>query len=233
MIFRITVLLTAILISGQALTAGEVQLKTKTDTLAYALGMDIGKNLTHDDLGLDFNAIVAGLKAGLEGDSTILNSENLREYLMALQKYVVETRNSRTLEENKKFFEENGKKPGVITTPSGLQYKVLQEGTGIQPKSTDSVTIHYHGTLLNGQVFDSSVNSGKPITYPLNGFIEGWIEGIQLMKEGAKYIFYIPSDLAYGERGAGGSIPPNTPLIFEVELIKVYKTTPVINNEIK
>jgi FKBP-type peptidyl-prolyl cis-trans isomerase FkpA len=125
------------------------------------------------------------------------------------------------LQEGQRFLKENATKPGVNTTSSGLQYKVVKEGTGRSPKATDVVVVNYRGTLINGKEFDSSYKSGKPIEFPLNRVIPGWTEGVQLMKEGAKYEFYIPPNLAYGSRGAGGVIGPDETLIFEVELLKV------------
>lgn len=133
--------------------------------------------------------------------------------------------NATTPEENKAagiaFLAENAKKTGVVTTASGLQYEVLTEGSGASPSATDSVTVHYRGTTIDGTEFDSSYSRGAPATFPLNRVIAGWTEGVQLMKEGAKYRFYIPSDLAYGPRGAGQAIGPNSTLIFDIELIKV------------
>lgn len=125
------------------------------------------------------------------------------------------------LEKGQEFLKENAKKEGVKTTASGLQYKVLREGSGKQPKATDTVEVNYEGKLINGTVFDSSYKRGESISFPLNQVIPGWTEGVQLMKEGAKYQFYIPSTLAYGKRGAGGAIGPDETLIFDVELIKV------------
>jgi FKBP-type peptidyl-prolyl cis-trans isomerase len=125
------------------------------------------------------------------------------------------------LQDGQLFLKENGGKPGVKTTPSGLQYKVLREGSGKSPKATDVVVVNYRGTLINGKEFDSSYKSGKPIEFPLNRVIPGWTEGVQLMKEGAKYEFFIPPNLAYGSRGAGGVIGPDETLIFEVELLQV------------
>jgi FKBP-type peptidyl-prolyl cis-trans isomerase FkpA len=125
------------------------------------------------------------------------------------------------LEKGKAFLEENAKKEGVKSTSSGLQYKVLTPGEGRSPKATDTVLVHYHGTLINGTEFDSSYKRNEPIEFPLNRVISGWTEGVQLMQEGAKYEFYIPSNLAYGSRGAGGDIGPDETLIFEVELLKV------------
>ena len=124
-------------------------------------------------------------------------------------------------EEGKKFLEENVKKEGVHVTPSGLQYKVITEGFGTKPKATETVVVHYRGTTIDGKEFDSSYKRGEPISFPLNGVIAGWTEGLQLMKTGAKYELYIPYNLAYGERGAGGVIPPYATLIFEVELLEV------------
>jgi FKBP-type peptidyl-prolyl cis-trans isomerase len=121
----------------------------------------------------------------------------------------------------KVFLEANGKKEGVTTTASGLQYKVIKAGTGAQPKATDTVKVHYKGTFLDGKTFDSSYDRGEPISFPLNRVIAGWTEGVQLMPVGATYEFYIPSNLAYGERGAGGAIPPNATLIFVVELLGI------------
>src|SRR6476619_7361380 len=124
---------------------------------------------------------------------------------------------SQMADAGKAFLEENGKKEGVTTTASGLQYKVVKAGTGAKPKATDTVNVHYKGTFLDGKTFDSSYDRGQPISFPLNGVIAGWTEGVQLMPVGATYEFYIPSNLAYGERGAGGAIPPNATLIFVVE----------------
>lgn len=124
-------------------------------------------------------------------------------------------------EAGEQFLAENAKKEGVITTPSGLQYKVLTQGTGAKPKATDSVNVHYRGTFIDGREFDSSYKRNSPISFPLNGVIAGWTEGVQLMSVGSKYEFYIPYRLAYGERGAGGAIPPYAALIFEVELLAI------------
>ena len=124
-------------------------------------------------------------------------------------------------DEGSSFLIENAKKEGVITTSSGLQYEIISNGTGATPSESDKVTVHYHGTLLDGTVFDSSVDRGQPATFPVNGVIPGWVEALQLMNVGSKYKLYIPSDLAYGERGAGGAIGPNATLIFEVELLSI------------
>ena len=168
-----------------------------------------------------------GFQDALAGTETI-NAEQANKLFsqcMAEQNKVAAEQNkskyTATLEKGAKFLAENGKRPGVKTTASGLQYEVMKEGTGPMPKATDKVTTHYHGTLLNGQVFDSSVNRGQPIDFPVNGVIQGWQEALQMMKVGSKWKLFVPYQLAYGERGAGGDIGPHEALIFEVELIKI------------
>ena len=172
---------------------------------------------------LEFDSFVNGLKSVYgEGKSEMEPEEAhklINEYLQSLQEKMA----AAVKEEAKKFFDENRGKEGVKETASGLQYIVEKEGTGAQPSATDEVTVHYTGKLLDGTVFDSSVNRGEPATFPLNRVIPGWTEGVQLMKEGAKYRFFIPSDLAYGPQGIPNAIPPHAILIFEVELIKVIK----------
>ena len=159
---------------------------------------------------------------------TLLSDKEAQEVMMTFQKEQMAklNENARKLgEKNKKegetFLAENKKKPGVVTLPSGLQYKILKEGTGRNPKATDTVVTHYRGTLLDGKEFDSSYKRGEPATFPLNGVIRGWTEALQLMKPGAKWQLFIPPQLAYGERGAGQDIGPNATLIFEVELIAI------------
>jgi len=171
-----------------------------------------------------------GIKDALAGAEPRLTFEERREVMTALteelQKKHAEQAGTAGADNRKagdEFLQANAKKQGVKTTASGLQYKVIKEGKGASPKATDSVTVHYSGTLIDGTEFDSSYKRGEPATFPLNGVIRGWTEGLQLMKEGAKYEFYIPSELAYGERGAGGAIGPNATLVFTVELISVNK----------
>ena len=170
---------------------------------------------------LKYDEFINGVKVAFDGGSPEMTPEEaqkiITEYLEKLEKKHAEA----TIAEAKAFLDENKMKEGVQVTASGLQYKVLKEGEGAQPKAEDEVTVHYTGKLLNGTVFDSSVNRGEPATFPLNRVIPGWTEGVQLMKEGAKYEFFIPSDLAYGPQGIPNVIPPHSTLIFEVELIKV------------
>ena len=194
------------------------------DKLSYAWGLAMGQQLKGMGVAtLEFDSFVNGLKSVYgEGKSEMEPEEAhklINEYLQSLQEKMA----AAVKEEAKKFFDENRGKEGVKETASGLQYVVEKEGTGAQPSATDEVTVHYTGKLLDGTVFDSSVNRGEPATFPLNRVIPGWTEGVQLMKEGAKYRFFIPSDLAYGPQGIPNAIPPHATLIFEVELIKVIK----------
>lgn len=194
------------------------------DKLSYAWGMAMGRQLQGmglKDLNVeDFKNAVAEV---FEGKQPAMEPEEaqklIQDYLNDLQQKAEEAAKAA----GKQFLSENKKNEKVQETASGLQYVVEKEGTGAQPTAEDEVTVHYTGKLLDGTVFDSSVNRGEPATFPLNRVIPGWTEGVQLMKEGAKYTFFIPSDLAYGPQGVPGAIPPHSTLIFEVELIKVKK----------
>lgn len=172
---------------------------------------------------IDSESFKDAVKVAFDGGTPEMSPEEaqklINEYLEDLQQKATEAAQA----ESKAFLDENAKKEGVKVTASGLQYKVIKEGEGAQPTAEDEVTVHYTGKLLNGTVFDSSVSRGEPATFPLNRVIPGWTEGVQLMKEGAKYEFFIPSDLAYGPQGIPNAIPPHSTLIFEVELIKVIK----------
>lgn len=194
------------------------------DKLSYAWGLAMGQQLKGMGVkDLDVESFKDAVKAIYDGAEPAIGMEEaqklINDYLQDLQTKAEAAARA----EGAKFLEENGKKENVKTTASGLQYVVEKEGTGAQPTAQDEVTVHYTGKLLNGQVFDSSVNRGEPATFPLNRVIPGWTEGVQLMKEGAKYTFFIPSDLAYGPQGVHGAIPPHSTLIFDVELIKVNK----------
>lgn len=192
------------------------------DKTSYALGIGIGRQLAemgaNDIVTEDFAAAMKDVLTGAELKIDEAEAQAMvQEYLQKKNEERVKAAKA----EGEAFLTENGKKEGVITLPSGLQYQVLQEGNGKSPKATDQVKCHYEGTLINGKVFDSSYRRGEPATFPLNGVIAGWTEGLQLMKEGAKYRFFIPFNLAYGTRGAGQDIPPYAALIFDVELIEV------------
>lgn len=194
------------------------------DKLSYAWGLAMGQQLRGMGVkDLNVEDYAAAVKAVFEGTESAIPFEEaqtlINEYLQKLEEEMTKA----AREAGEKFLEENKKNEGVKVTASGLQYVVEKEGEGAQPTATDEVTVHYTGKLLNGQVFDSSVQRGEPATFPLNRVIPGWTEGVQLMKEGAKYTFFIPSDLAYGPQGIPNAIPPHSTLIFEVELIKVIK----------
>jgi FKBP-type peptidyl-prolyl cis-trans isomerase FklB len=203
-------------------------LKNNMDSISYSLGVLFAQNFKNGEVAdLDANALAQGFKDAAAGKETIKveQANNIfTAFMQEAQKKVQEANKSKfaaTVEEGKKFLAENGKRPTVKTTASGLQYEVMVQGTGVIPKSTDKVTTHYHGTLLNGKVFDSSVQRGQPIDFPVNGVIAGWTEALQLMPTGSKWKLFIPYNLAYGERGAGADIGPYATLIFEVELLKV------------
>lgn len=194
------------------------------DKLSYAWGLAMDQQLQGMGVNdIDTESFADAVKAVFDRSEPKMPVEEahklINEYLQKLQGELEE----RAKEEGKKFLEANRQKDGVKETASGLQYVVEKEGEGAQPGSQDEVTVHYTGKLLDGTVFDSSVNRGEPATFPLNRVIPGWTEGVQLMKEGAKYTFFIPSDLAYGAQGVPNAIPPHSTLIFEVELIKVVK----------
>ena len=199
------------------------------DKLSYALGLGIGRQLSQmgaADLNIDdFAQAVKDMIDGKEPQVATAEAQQIVEDFFRKQE---EKQRAEAAEkykgaksEGEKYLSENAKKEGVVTLPSGLQYKVLKEGNGKSPKATDKVVCHYEGMLIDGTMFDSSVQRGEPATFPLNGVIAGWTEGLQLMKEGAKYRFFIPYQLGYGERGAGASIPPFATLVFDVELIEV------------
>ena len=199
------------------------QLKDQKEKVSYAIGMNIGLNLSRQKVDINPDVLAAGIKDAIAG-KTQLTQDQVKEVMTQFEKDM-EQKQKAAGEKNKtdgaKFLEENKKKEGVKATASGLQYKVLKEGTGSQPKSTDMVTVNYRGTLIDGTEFDSSYKRGQPATFPLNGVIKGWTEGLQLMKQGSKYQFFVPSNLAYGERSVGPDIAANATLIFDVELLEV------------
>ena len=194
------------------------------EKLSYALGMVIAHNLKGMGVSALDNAAFAQAVSDVMGGATttMSDAEAQRTVSEFMQKQQAEAGKA-VREAGEKFLAENAEKPGVVVLPSGLQYTVITEGTGAKPKATDRVKCHYEGTLTNGQVFDSSYRRGEPAVFPLNGVIAGWTEGVQLMAAGAKYRFFIPYHLAYGERGAGQSIPPYAALVFDVELIEIVK----------
>lgn len=192
------------------------------DKISYALGLGIGQQLKSMNIANfsieDFTKSIADV---INGEATQMTAREAQEMLNEYFANKAAEDAKQAIAEGKVFLENNGKREGVVTTKSGLQYEVLTEGTGRNPKASDKVRCHYEGRLINGDVFDSSYKRNQPADFGLNQVIAGWTEGVQLMKEGAKYRFYIPYLLGYGEQGAGSSIPPYSTLIFDVELIKV------------
>ena len=201
-------------------------LKNQKDKVSYIIGMDIGNNLKKQLIDVDLNILAKGLRDALTGAKSLLTEKEIQETMTAFQKEMM-AKKEEVAKQNKKdgeaFLAENKKKEGVKTLPSGLQYKVIKTGTGKKPKSTDTVTVHYRGTLINGTEFDSSYKRGQTVSFPVSGVIPGWTEALQLMEEGAKWQLFIPSNLAYGEKGAGNVIGPNATLIFEIELVSIQE----------
>jgi len=209
-------------------TAGVTTLKTQKEKFSYALGMNLGTNLHKQSVDVDPNIVAQGLRAAMAGGKTLLTPAEAQAALVEVQKDIQAKLTEKAIvagEANKKegeaFLAANKSKPGVVALPSGLQYKIMSAGTGPKPSASDSVVCNYRGTLINGTEFDSSYKRGQPATFPVGGVIKGWTEALQLMPVGSKWQLFIPSTLAYGERGAGGEIGPNSTLIFEVELMSI------------
>jgi FKBP-type peptidyl-prolyl cis-trans isomerase FklB len=213
--------------------ADQVVLKDTNDKVSYCLGLNIGSNLKRQSIEVDTEKMAKGIKDALSGTKPMLSDQEIKEIMTAWQKEMqtkmeaqskeFAEKNKVAAEKNKKdgeaFLDANKKKEGVKTLPSGLQYKVITDGTGASPKATDEVAVNYRGTLIDGTEFDKS-EPGKPVSFPVNGVIRGWTEALQLMKPGSKWQLIIPSDLAYKETGSG-PIGPNATLIFDVELLTV------------
>ena len=217
---RVIVVVLAILFLGSEVNAQEkLALKNQKEKVSYIIGMDIGGNLKRQSVDVDPNILAKGIQDALAGTKPVLSQEEIQETMMAFQKELM----AKQKERGETFLAENKKKEGVKTLQSGLQYKVIKAGTGKKPKSSDTVTVQYRGTLIDGTEFDSSYRRGQPATFQVSGVVPGWTEALQLMEEGAKWQLFIPSKLAYGERGMGGLIGPNATLIFEVELISVQE----------
>ena len=214
--------------TGDVASADEaVELTTLDQRLSYAIGLNMANRFQQDEIEVDIEALTLALADVKAGKESRLSEDEIRKTLMAVQEKQQAKHNEAikvVAEANKKegedFLAENAKKEGVVTTDSGLQYKVLEAGEGPKPSATDTVSVNYRGTLIDGTEFDSSYKRGQPVSFPVNGVISGWTEALQLMSEGAKWELYIPSDLAYGPGGTGGPIGPNATLIFEVELLK-------------
>ena len=213
--------------------------KTQKDKISYSIGLDIGRNITNSQIDINLDALAAGLKSVITGSKPLLTEEESKEVMNAFRTEMQAKQQARMKEmqakqaekykeqadknkkEGEEFLAENKKKPGVVTTASGLQYKVITAGTGKKPAASDSVTTHYRGTLINGTKFDSSYDRGEPASFAVGGVIKGWTEALQLMPVGSKWQLFIPSELAYGDRGTGREIGPNATLLFDIELISI------------
>ncbi len=227
---RLMAVLGIVLLACQVNAGENLVLKDQKDKVSYSIGMNIGNNLKKQSIDVNPDVLAQGIKDALSGSKALMTEQEVNETIMAFQKEMSAKQIERLKElgeKNKKegeaFLAENKKKKGIITLPSGLQYKVINEGTGETPELTDVVTVNYRGTLIDGTEFDSSYRRGQPATFPVNAVIAGWAEALQLMKVGSKWQLFIPSDLAYGERGAGRDIGPNATLIFDVELLSIKK----------
>jgi FKBP-type peptidyl-prolyl cis-trans isomerase FkpA/FKBP-type peptidyl-prolyl cis-trans isomerase FklB len=209
-----------------------VKLETDMDRISYVLGVNIGQDLKQMNVDVNAEAMAQAISDVIKGEKFALSDEEMTKAMQAFQEKMREAQvkqqeeamkaGEKNTEEGKLFLEANGKKEGVKTTASGLQYQVVKEGSGAQPLASDTVKVNYRGTFINGEEFDSSYKRNEPAQFPLGGVIAGWTEGLQLMKVGSTYKFFVPSDLAYGPQGRGG-IPPNSTLIFDIELLEVVK----------
>jgi len=207
--------------------AEKPELKDQKDKESYSLGYQFGQGAKHEGLDINVEFYTSGIRDALSGSKPQLSQEEIQKTVLEVQKRVVAAHqkelkemSAKNLAAGKAFLEENKKKEGVKTLPSGLQYKVLAEGSGKTPKAADNVTVNYKGTFINGAEFDSSYKRGKPATFQVDKVVKGWTEALQMMKEGSRWQLFIPPELGYGDRG-GGPVPPNSTLIFEVELISV------------
>lgn len=218
----------AISLASAASAQERAPLKEEKDKVSYSIGLDIGNTFKKQNMDLDLDILISGMRDAIGGAKPLMTEEEVKQTMTAFSKTMVEKQAAqrkeaanKNLAAGEKFLAENKTKEGVKTTSSGLQYKVLKEGTGTAPLATDTVVTHYKGTLINGTEFDSSYSRDEPATFPVSGVIKGWTEALQLMKPGSKYQLFVPANLAYGERGAGQDIGPNETLIFEVELQSV------------
>ena len=223
---KLVSVLGAVVLAGFTLpgvTAGPVELKTDPEKNGYSLGYDIGRSLKRKLVEVDAGAAGQGMKDALGGAAPALSEQEIQQRFDALRQESARRIPEKNLKDGEAFLARNKGGKGVKTTASGLQYKVITAGKGKQPKAEDTVTVNYRGTLIDGTEFDSSYTRGQPATFPVKGVIPGWTEALQLMKEGSKWMLYIPSNLAYAERGAGPMIGPNSALVFEVELLSINK----------
>jgi len=208
--------------NSQTNSGKDVQLVNEIDSVSYSLGLNVAKNVKTQGLeDVNIDAILKAFNDVYSDNEPMISEMDAGQCLNTYFQKAQLAKSGVSKEAGIAFLAENKSKDGVITTESGLQYEIITDGTGQKPGLEDKVTTHYHGTLIDGTVFDSSVDRGEPVSFPVNGVIPGWTEALQIMSVGSKYKLYVPSELAYGERGAGGAIGPNEALIFEVELISI------------
>ena len=220
--------LSVILMSNLCLAEEKPDLEDEKAKANYSVGYQIGGDFKRQGVEINPEALVKGIQDAISGRTPLMTAEEQRATLVKLQRQVAARQEKEKAKqaqeytgESREFLASNAKKPGIVSLPSGMQYKVIREGTGRVPGATDTVTVHYRGTLRDGTEFDSSYSRGKPATFGVGRVIAGWTEALQLMKEGDRWQLFIPPDLAYGEKAAGSKIPPNSSLIFDVELISV------------
>lgn len=227
---RVIVALGILFLASQVNAQEKLVLKNQKEKVSYSIGLNLGRNLGSDlkkqSIDIDPNILAKGIQDALSGANPLMSNEEIQQTMNAFQKEMMVKQEGvakKNKAEGEAFLIENKKTEGVKTLPSGLQYKVIKAGSGKKPKVNETVTVHYRGTLIDGTEFDSSFRRGQPATFQVSGVIRGWTEALQLMEEGAKWQLFIPPNLAYGERGAGGVIGPNATLIFEVELISIQE----------
>lgn len=220
--------LSIVFVAGCVNAGDDTALKNEKDKVSYSIGLSIGNNFKGQSVDINPDILLKGIKDALSGSKSLMTEKEIQETMTAFQKEMAVKQAERMkalAEKNKKegeaFLAANKNKEGVKTTASGLQYKIIKDGNGQMPKTTDTVTVNYSGTLIDGTEFDSSYKRGEPASFPLNGVIPGWIEAMQMMKVGSKWQLFLPTALAYGERGSGREIGPNAALVFEVELLSV------------
>jgi FKBP-type peptidyl-prolyl cis-trans isomerase FklB len=230
---RWTVVIGVLFLASQSLAAEEPALKTQKEKLSYAIGMNIGTNMKQQGVEIDLEIMMKGLKDTLAGSKPRLSEQEIKDTLAAFQKEqkikeekMLKTMGDKNKKEGDAYLAQNKKKEGVKTLPSGLQYKVLKEGTGRKPKATDTVSVQYKGTFVDGTEFDSSYRRGKPTEFPVRGLIPAWTEALQLMPEGSKWLIVVPPLIGYGDKGSPPVIGPNATLVFEMELLAITDKSP-------
>lgn len=210
--------------SALNVNAQTMELKTQADSISYAIGVSVGANLKQAGIeNLNAELVSKAMSAVIKGEPTLMDPPKAGQLINQCMGEIQAKKGAAAIEKGTKFLEENKKKKGVTLLPSGVQYEIIKTGTGEKPTATDKVKVHYTGTLIDGTIFDSSVQRGEPATFGVGQVIKGWTEILQLMPTGSKWKVYIPADLAYGDKGAGGQIGPNETLIFEVELLEIVK----------